>query len=157
MVTKIEIILDLITQEIPREIGIWLGTFFITGMVSGLAAACIVGGLWSRDKRRIEKEAEEAGVILEIESSSGFDAYEIEGCGYCIGFIIIIAVSAMGITLPIVLPEAAEDIIMVTVMIIFGAALWALALWSVPYVKTYRRGFREKLQKAIESKSGSDG
>ena len=149
--TKIEITLNLIAQEVPQPLGYFLGMFLFSGMFLGIAAAIIVGGLWSRDKKRIEKEAAAAGVTLNIESSSGVDVQEIEACGYCIGFIIIIVAAVMGVSLPTILPEAAEDILMATLVIIFGALFWALALWSVPYVRSYRLGFRKKLQQAIET------
>lgn len=130
--------------------------FFLTGLIVGLAVTFIVAGLWSRDKRHIEKEAEAAGVSLNMENKSRIDTSQgIEGCGYCIGFIIIIAAGAMGISLPVILPEATENLIVMIVLILFGSMFWALALSAIPYVKSYRRGFRKTLQDAIDNKSES--
>lgn len=152
---EIESILKLIAQQQPPQGGYWLGMFFLTGLIVGLAMTCVVAGLWSKDKQRFEKEASSAGVSLNLESKTRADTLGIEACGYCFGFIIIIAAGAMGIALPVILPEATEYLIVMVVMILFGSAFWGLALGSVPYVRSYRRGFRKALQNAIDNKTES--
>ena len=153
---EIENTLGLVAQQIPPQLEYLLRMFFLTGLVIGIAVTFIIAGLWSRDKRRIEREATAAGVSLNMESGKvGYDHYGIEGCGYCIGFIIIIAAGALGVSLPQVLPEATEDLIGMIFVIIFGSAFWGLVLGSIPYVRSYRRGFRKALQDATDNQSES--
>ncbi len=153
---EIESARELLAQQVPPQGAYWLGMFFLTGLIVGLAVTFIIAGLWSRDKRHIEKEAAAAGVSLNLENKSRIDSAQgIEGCVYCIGFIIIIAAGAIGISLPVILPEAAENLIVMIIMILFGSVFWALALASIPYVRSYRREFRKILQNAIDNKSES--
>jgi hypothetical protein len=155
LLVEIESTLELIAQQQPPQGAVWLGMFFLTGFIVGLAATFIVAGLWSRDRRRIKEEAAAAGVSLYLESRSSSDVLGIEACGICIGSIIVIAAGALGISLPLILPEGGEFLIVMIIMIIFGSAFWGLAIGSIPYVRSYRRGFRKALQMAIDNKSKS--
>ncbi len=155
LIVKGEVILDLMAQQLPPQLGYWLAVFFLTGFVFGILMAFIVAGLYSRDKRLIEEQAAAAGVSIDLDSRPVVDAEGIEGCGYCIGSIIIIAAGALGISLPIVIPEAAEQIILTIVIIVFGAIFWGLAVGSIPYIRHYRRGFRKALQDAIDNRAES--
>ncbi|NHJ14815.1 MAG: hypothetical protein EAX95_14135 [Candidatus Thorarchaeota archaeon] len=131
----------------------WIALFFVSGLIFGIGAAIVVGFLWSRARKRVIAEAEAAGVTLEIETSTDIDAYGIEACGYCIGFIVIAAAGVLGISLPTLIPEGAEDLIVIVIITIFGAALWGLVVWSVPYYRGEKRRFQNLLDEAL---AGSD-
>ncbi len=130
-----------------------LGLFFITGLIAMIVAAIIVSGLWSREKKKIEKEAEAAGVSVIIDTAQQVDVYAIEGCGYCIVFLIIIILAALGVSFPMVVSEEIEDIVVMIVIIIFGAVCWAVTLWAPIYLRNERRRFRRILDSALRANS----
>lgn len=127
----------------------WIALFFVTGLIFGIGAAFVVGFLWDRARKRVIAEAEAVGVALDIDTSSSVDVYAIEGCGYCIGFIIVAAAGVLGISLPILIPEGAENLIVLIVITVLGAALWGLVVWSVPYYRSEKRRFQQLLDGAI--------
>lgn len=143
-----EIVTFLLMQQASRP-EYWIGVFFITGMVFGIGSAMGVGFLWGRQRKRVIKEAEAVGVTLEIPTSTGDGVYAIEGCGYCIGFIIVAIAGVLGISLPALIPEGAEDLIVVIVITIFGALFWGLAVWSVPYYRGEKRRMQQLLDGAL--------
>lgn len=118
-----------------------------------IVAAIIVSGLWSREKKKIEKEAEAAGVSVIIDTTQQVDVYAIEGCGYCIVFLIIIILAALGVSFPMVVSEEIEDIVVMIVIIIFGAVCWAVTLWAPIYLRNERRRFRRILDSALRANS----
>jgi hypothetical protein len=131
----------------------WIGMFFITGLIFGIGSAIVVGALWSRQRKLFLKKAEDAGVTLVIPTSTGEGVYLIEGCGYCIGFVIVAIAGVLGISLPALIPEGAEDLIVVVIITIFGALLWGLAVWSVPYYRGEKKRFQHLLDMAIAGKA----
>ncbi len=127
---------------------LWLAIFFVSGLAVALIVGIILGVILSLQGRRIRKRAAEAGVSVELPGSKGgFDPYDIEACGYCIGFFIIIILGALGISLPIILPQQTEALIMTVVLITFGALFWGLVFWSIIYtIRQYPK--RQKLLEA---------
>ena len=130
-----------------------LGLFFITGIIAMIVAAIIVSGLWSREKKRIEKEAEAEGVSVIIDTTQQVDVYAIEGCGYCIVFLVIIILVALGVSFPMVVSEEIEDIVVMIVIIFLGALCWAVTLWAPFYLRNERRRFRRMLDSASRTSS----
>lgn len=111
----------------------------------------VVGGLWTRSRNKTKEKAEAAGVVLALDSSKGIDVYGIEGCGYCIGLIVILVLGALGITLPLEISQDMEDLVVLVVITIFGAMCWAVTLWSPFYLRNERRRFRLLLENAMKA------
>jgi hypothetical protein len=131
----------------------WLALFFVTGLVLMTALGLITGVLFWRQSKRIRRQAAEAGVPDPIpKSDNGFDPAAIEGCGFCIIIVIILIAGALGISLPITLPQSAEVIIMTIVMVILGALCWGASIWGIRY--TFREYSRREqlLETALQSR-----
>jgi hypothetical protein len=133
----------------PNRPEYWIAMFFVTGLVFGIGSAMVIGFLWDRARKRVIREAEEAGAILDIDTESSIDVYSIQGCGYCIGFIIVAIAAVLGISLPTLIPEGAEDLIVIVVITVFGAMLWGLTIWSIPYYRSEKRRFQHLLDIAL--------
>lgn len=130
----------------------WLAVFFVTGLVLMVVLGLFTGVLFWRQAKRIRRQAAEAGVPDPIpKSDNGFDLSEIEGCGFCIIVVIFLIAGALGISLPITLPQSAEVIIMTIVMGVFGALCWGASIWGIRYTfREYsRRG--QLLETALQS------
>ncbi|MFX1562711.1 MAG: hypothetical protein ACFFDP_05340 [Promethearchaeota archaeon] len=131
----------------PHEIAIAL--FFISGLVMMLIMACVASGVWSLQKRRYQRKADELGVKVDFSSGeSSIDAYGIEGCGYCVGFIIIIVLGAMGISLPIILPGDVQQLLFLSVLLVFGSVFWGATIWGFYYISRISRKFQKILDEA---------
>lgn len=153
----------MIAQVNPQNPLFWLAIFFVTGLVLMIALGLITGVLFWRQSKRIRRQAEEAGVPDPIpKSDNGFDPTAIEGCGFCIIIVIVLIAGALGITLPITLPESAEVLILTIVMVVFGALCWGASIWGIRYTfREYsRRGqlletaLQSRFQKAQQPESG---
>ena len=145
----------LLMQAASEKPEFWIALFFVTGLVAMIISAMICGAIWSHLKKKTLAEADRAGVDIHLSETEGIDIdiFEIEGCGYCIVFIIILILGALGISFPIVLSEEVETMILVLVLIIFGAATWAVTLWSPYYLRSERRRFRRILDEALRNKN----
>lgn len=128
-----------------------IAIFFISGLLAMIIASMVVGWLWTRSRNKTNEEAEAAGVTLAFDSSRTIDVYGIEGCGYCIGLIIILVLLALGVTLPLEISENMENLIVLVIITVFGAASWAVTLWAPLYLRNERRRFRLLLEKAMEA------
>ena len=133
----------------PNRPEYWIAMFFVTGLVFGIGSAMVIGYLWDRARKNVIRKAEEAGVTLEIDTESKVDVYSIEGCGYCIGFIIVAIAAVLGISLPTLIPEGAEDLIVIVAITVFGAMLWGLTFWSIPYYRGEKQRFQHLLDMAL--------
>ncbi len=129
----------------------WLAVFFVSGLGVALLVGIIAGSILTLQGRSIRKRAAEAGVSVKLpRSEGGIDPYDIEGCGYCIIFIVIIILGAMGISLPIILPQQTEAIIMAVVLVIFGGLFWGLVIWSIFYTAREYPKRRKLLAAALQ-------
>ncbi|MFX1300980.1 MAG: hypothetical protein ACFFDE_08545, partial [Promethearchaeota archaeon] len=109
----------------------WLAVFFVTGLVLIVALGLITGVIFWRQAKGIRRQAAEAGVPDPIpKSDNGFDPSAIEGCGFCIIVVIFLIAGALGISLPITLPQSAEVIIMTIVIGVLGALCWGASIWG---------------------------
>jgi hypothetical protein len=147
----------MLAQVDPSNPLFWLAMFFASGIEGALVVGIIAGSILILQGRRIRKQAAEAGVSVTLpKSESSFDPWAIEGCGYCIIFVVIIILGALGISLPIILPQQTENIIMAVVMTVFGGLFWGLVIWSIVYtVREYPK--RQKLLKAaLQGKTPED-
>lgn len=142
----------MIAQPDPQNPLFWLAIFFVTGLVLMTALGLVTGVLFWRQSKRIRRQAAEAGVPDPIpKSDNGFDPTAIEGCGFCIIIVIILIAGALGISLPMTLPQSAEVIIMTIVMVVFGALFWGISIWGIRY--TFREYSRREqlLETALQS------
>jgi hypothetical protein len=135
----------------------WLAIFFVTGLAAmiiiGLAVAIVV----SLKFKAIRKKAEQADVQVDLSSgSTGVNAQGIEGCGYCIVCTVALILGALGISLPIVLTQQAEDLILAIVMVVMGALCWGAAIAAIPYsIRDLKKKYRA-LDDAIAAKDGKE-
>lgn len=139
-------------QPDPQNPLFWLAIFFVTGLVLIIALGIITGVIFWRQAKRIRRQATEAGVPDPIpKSDNGFDPAAIEGCGFCIIVVIFLIAGALGISLPITLPQSAEVIIMTIVMASIGALCWGASIWGIRY--TFREYSRRNqlLENALQS------
>ena len=149
---SIELYLMMFAQPDFRNPLVWLGLFFISGLVIMIVLGIVTGVVFWRQAKRIRRQAAEAGVPDPIPKSTvGFDPNDIEGCGFCIIVVIFLIAGALGISLPITLPQSAEVIIMTIVMGVFGALCWGVTIWGIRYsFREYSR--REQLlETALQS------
>ena len=135
----------------------WLAVFFVTGLAAMIIIALAVGIVVSIKYKAIRKKAEQADVQVDLSSgSTRIDAQGIEGCGYCIVCSIVLILGALGISLPIVLTQQAEDLILAVVMAVFGALCWAVSIWGIPYsIRDLKKKYRA-LDDAIAAKAGKE-
>jgi NhaP-type Na+/H+ or K+/H+ antiporter len=149
---SIELYLMMFAQPDFRNPLVWLALFFVTGLILMIALGLVTGVVFWRQSKRIRRQAAEAGVPDPIPKSTiGFDPNDIEGCGFCIIIVIILIAGALGISLPITLPQSAEVFIMTIVMGVFGALCWGVNIWGIRY--TFREYSRREqlLETAIQS------
>ena len=132
---------------------LYLAIFFVTGLVAMIVMAFIVQLIISRKRRQVRK----AGVDLPKDTSgvSMGDIYALEGCGYCFLFAVIIILSALGISLPIILPQAVENIIMAVVMTVFGGLCWGVTIWAIPYTRKQLRKLDQLLKDGLSLDQGA--
>ena len=133
----------------PHEIAI--GLFFISGLVMLIIMAFIAAGIWSVQKRRYQKKATKLGVVVDFsskESSINLDA--IEGCGYCIVFVVIIILGALGISLPIILPGDVQTLLVLIVCILLGGLCWGASIWSFYYIYKIPAKFQSIIDEALD-------
>ena len=144
--------LMMFAQPDPQNPLFWLAIFFATGLILMIALGLITGVLFWRQAKRIRRQAAEAGVPDPIpKSDNGFDPSAIEGCGFCIIVVIFLIAGALGISLPITLPQSAEVIIMTIVMGVIGALCWGASIWGIRYtVREYSRR-NQLLETALQS------
>ena len=117
-----------------------------------------VGVVVSMKYKAIRKKAERADVQVDLSSgSTGIDAQGIEGCGYCIVCSIALILGALGISLPIVLTQQAEDLILAIVMAVFGALCWAVSIWAIPYsTQDLKKKYRALDDAIVAAKAGKE-
>ena len=134
----------------PHEIAIAL--FFLTGLVVMIIMAFIAAIVWSLQKRRYTRKAEELGVKVEFSGDeSSIDPYAIEGCGYCIIFVVIIILGAMGISLPIILPGDVQTLIALIMCLVLGGLCWGATIWGVYYIAKIPSKFQKTLDEAMSA------
>jgi len=135
----------------------WLAIFFVTGLAMMIILALGIGIVVSMKYKAIRKKAEQADVQVDLGSgSTGIDAQGIEGCGYCIVCSIVLICGALGISLPIVLTQQTEDLILAIVMAVFGALCWAVSIWGIPYSIRDLKKKHRALDDAIAAKAGKE-
>ncbi len=133
----------------PHEIAI--ASFFLSGLVAMIIMAFITAGIWSIQKRRYQKKADKLGVVVDFSSKeSSIDPYAIEGCGYCIIFVVIIILGALGISLPIILPGNVQTLLLLIVGLVFGGLCWGVSIWSVYYMYKIPAKFQTIIDEALE-------
>jgi hypothetical protein len=133
----------------PHEIAI--ASFFLSGLVAMIIMAIVAAGIWSIQKRRYQKKADELGVMVDFTSKeSSIDPYAIEGCGYCIVFVIIIILGALGISLPIILPGDFQTLIVLIISLVFGGLTWGVTIWSFYYIYKIPAKFQSIIDEAVE-------
>jgi predicted membrane channel-forming protein YqfA (hemolysin III family) len=135
----------------------WLAVFFVTGLAAMIIIALAVGIVVSLKFKAIRKKAEQAGVQVDLSSdSTRITAQGIEGCGYCIVCTIVLIFGALGITLPIVLTQQAEDLILAIVMAVLGALCWGATIAAIPIsVRDLKKRYRA-LDDALAAKAGKE-
>ena len=135
----------------------WLAVFFVTGLAAMILIALAVGIVVSLKFKGIRKKAEQAGVQVDLSSgSTGISALDIEGCGYCIVCTIALILGALGISLPIVLTQQAEDLILAIVMAVMGALCWGATIAAIPYSIRDLKKKNRALDDAIAAKAGKE-
>ncbi|MFX1368407.1 MAG: hypothetical protein ACFFAY_07405 [Promethearchaeota archaeon] len=135
----------------------WIAMFFVTGLVFGICSALVVGFLWHRARKSVMKQAEEAGTSLGIDIEPSIDLRAIQGCGYCIGFIVVAVAVVLGISMATLIPEGSENLIVTVAITVFAAMLWGLMIWSVPYYMSEKRRFQHLLDKALAEAARNKG
>jgi len=135
----------------------WLAIFFVTGLAMMIILALGIGVVVSMKYKAIRKKAEQADVQVDLGSgSTRIDIQGIEGCGYCIVCSVALILGALGISLPIVLTQQAEDLILAIVMAVLGALCWAVSIWAIPYsTRDLKKKYRA-LDDAIAAKAGKE-
>lgn len=136
----------------------WLAVFFVTGLAAMVIIALAVSIVVSMKYKAIRKKAEQADVQVDLSSgSAGITAQGIEGCGYCIGCTIILILVVLGISLPIVLTQQAEDLILAIVMAVFGALCWGVAIAAIPYsIRDLNKKYRALDDALAAAKAGKE-
>ncbi|MFX1318622.1 MAG: hypothetical protein ACFE9D_11500 [Promethearchaeota archaeon] len=133
----------------PHEIAI--GLFFLSGLVMLIIMAFIAAGIWSVQKRRYQKKATELGVVVDLSSKeSSIDPYAIEGCGYCVAFVIIIILAALGVSLPIILPGDVQTLLVLIVSLVLGGMCWGASIWSFYYIYKIPAKFQSIIDEALD-------
>lgn len=127
--------------------GFWFGIFFVSGLVSVLIVVIITEAIIRSHRRRLTRQAKDAGVSVTFPKRSSADPFAIEGCGYCLLFIIIMILASVGISLPLIIVQLPEILVVSVVLVVFGALWWSLVIASIPLT---RRDYR-KQQRAFDT------
>ena len=147
--------------QLPVENPIfWFAIFFISGLVAVFIVLLIAETVIRTQRRRLRLQAKAAGVNVTFPKRSGADPWAIEGCGTCIVFIIIMILASLGISLPHILTQVQEALVVSVVLVIFGALWWSLVIASVPLTRRdYRnqqRAFNAAIQLGTDSSPNSE-
>lgn len=109
----------------------------------------------SMKRRSLRKRAERMGVDLGVsDSKGGVSGMDIEACGYCVMFLVAVILGALGVSLPIILPQSAFNLIMAVICVVFGALFWGLAVAVIPYSVRDLRRLNRALEAAVTGKTG---
>ena len=99
-------------------------------------------------------------IALNYAERIGADPWAIEGCGTCIVFIIIMILVSLGISLPHILTQIPEALVVSVVLVIFGALWWSLVIASVPLTRrnylNQQRAFNAAMQLGTGSSPNSE-
>jgi hypothetical protein len=139
----------------------WLIPIFDWGIVF-LIVVCVTAKIVLRVQRRyMNRRTDEAGaprIFIPVRDfPKGVSAQDIEGIGYCIGFIIIIIVvpiaAFLGITFPVTLPEEMQMLIGAVFMVALTALFWGAGIITlIVSIKDFIRR-NQQLKEALTSHS----
>ena len=129
----------------------WPAMFFLSGFVVMIIVIIIVELLIRLHRRRLKRLAEEAGVRVIFPKRSSADPFAIEGCGYYLLFFVIMILASVGISLPTIISQLPEILLVSVILLVFGGLWWSLVIGAIPLtLRDYRRQ-----QHAFMSATGS--
>ena len=150
-----------VLAQLPFENPIfWCAIFFISGLVAVFIVVLIAEIVIRTQRSRLRHQAKAAGVNVTFPKRIGADPWAIEGCGTCIVFIIIMILVSLGISLPQILTQIPEALVVSVVLVIFGALWWSLVIASVPLTRrnylNQQRAFNAAMQLGTGSSPNSE-